>query len=85
MNQTHNKKRASCERNKKLSHIEYTVHLHRLQSPGVGRNSVLRGTCHMLSESGLKQKPIKYKQDSQPVRQPDPPQSGGGEQRLKEG
>lgn len=28
--------------------------------------TLLRGTCHMLSESGLKQKPIKCKQDSQP-------------------
>lgn len=36
----------------------HTVHLDRPRSPGVGRNCVLRGTCHMLSESGLKQKPV---------------------------
>lgn len=42
---------------------------------------MLRGTCHMLSESGLKQKPIKCKQD----RQPDPSQRGGGEQRARGG
>lgn len=45
-----------------------------LREPEVG-GGVLRGTCHMLSESGLKQKPSKSKQD----RQPDPPCNGGGE------
>lgn len=65
-------KRVSCERDKKLSHMENTVHL---ESPRVVGGWVLRGTCHMLSESGLKQKPSKSKQD----RQPDPPWNGGGE------
>lgn len=60
---------ASCEIDKKISHMENRVHL---ESLGWG---VLRGTCHMLSESGLKQKPSKFKQD----RQPDPPCNGGGE------
>lgn len=43
---------------------------------------MLRGTCHMLSESGLKQKPINT---SRTARQPDPSQRGGGEQRLRPG
>lgn len=44
---------------KKISHMESRVHL---ESLGWG---VLRGTCHMLPESGLKQKPSKSKQDRQ--------------------
>lgn len=50
-----------------------------LRARGWGGTLLLRGTCHMLSESGLKQKAIKCKQDSQAARQPDPPKSGGGE------
>lgn len=53
--------------------MENTVHL---ESPVVGgEGGLLRSTCHMLSESGLKQKPSKSKQDGQP----DPPWNGGGE------
>lgn len=39
------------------------------RSPGVGKSCVLRGTCHMLSESGLKQKPVNASRTaSQPAR-----------------
>lgn len=62
---------------KKVSHIDCTVHLHRPWSPGVGWNCVLRGTCHMLSELGLKQKPVKCKQDSQPGSQTLPREGEG--------
>lgn len=39
-----------------------------LRARGWGGTLLLRGTCHMLSESGLKQKAIKCKQDSQAAR-----------------
>lgn len=59
---------------RQISHME-----NRVQPESLGRLAGgvggLRGTCHMLPESGLKQKPSKSKQD----RQPDPPCSGGGE------
>lgn len=55
--------------------MENAVHLESPVVGGEGRGGSLRSTCHMLSESGLKQKPSKSKQD----RQPDPPWNGGGE------
>lgn len=61
-------KTEQASREKKLRRIDDTGHLRRSWSLGVGRNCVPRGTCHMLPESGLRQKPIKYKQDSQPAR-----------------
>lgn len=45
-----------------------------LRAPGVGRHSVLRGTCHMLPESVLKQKPVNA---SRPARRPFPERGEG--------
>lgn len=71
-------KRASCESDNALSHTDCTVLLHRPRSPGVGRNCVLRGTCHMLSESGLKQKPVNASRTaSQPASQTLPREGEG--------
>lgn len=81
--QSLNKKRASCERHNKLNRIVYTVHLHRLRSPGVGRNSAEGHLPYALRVRP--QTKAHQMQAGQPARQPDPPQSGGGEQRLRGG
>lgn len=81
--QSLNKKRASCERHKKLSRVVCTVHLHRLRSPGVGRNSAEGHLPYALRVRP--QTKAHQMQAGQPARQPDPPQSGGGEQRRRGG
>lgn len=81
--QSLNKKGASCERHKKLNRIVYTVHLHSLRSPGVGRNSAEGHLPYALRVRP--QTKAHQMQAGQPARQPDPPQSGGGEQRLRGG
>lgn len=73
------KKRASCGTHKKLGHIDYTVHLDGPRSPRVGRNCVLRGTCHMLSESGLKQKPVNASRTASQAARPFPERGRGAE------
>lgn len=61
----HTKKRASCERHKSSVILNTQCAHIGCGARGWG-GTLLRGTCHMLFESGLKQKPIKCKQDSQP-------------------